>query len=155
MMNTQIKVRYNSSVTTADKKCFDGLLNLTLRLHLQGGFKNLQFHQIYVQNGARFHSEPPFHPRVSNSTQLIHCFNKLYCPHSYAGFCPQYKYRMGDTYGTTTHKLLLDPTVNHAEKLVLSDRTADDYQVFDLGCRKNGRFYFSASFRCTDHHKEI
>lgn len=49
--------------------------------------------------------------------------------HRYAGFCPQYKYRMGDTYGTTTHKLLLDPTVNHAEKLVLSDRTADDYQV--------------------------
>lgn len=36
---------------------------------------------------------------------------------------------MGDTYGTTTHKLLLDPTVSHAEKLVLSDRTADDYQV--------------------------
>lgn len=36
---------------------------------------------------------------------------------------------MGDTYGTTTHKLLLDPTVNHAEKLVLSDRTVDDYQV--------------------------
>ncbi|KAJ3641697.1 hypothetical protein Zmor_028179 [Zophobas morio] len=47
----------------------------------------------------------------------------------YTGFCPQYKYRIGDTYGTTTHKLLLDPTVHHAEKLVLSDRLADDYQV--------------------------
>lgn len=47
----------------------------------------------------------------------------------YTGFCPQYKYRIGDTYGTTTHKVLLDPTVHHAEKLVLSDRLADDYQV--------------------------
>lgn len=47
----------------------------------------------------------------------------------YTGFCPQYKYRMGDTYGSTTHKLLLDPTVSHAEKLILSDRTIDDYDV--------------------------
>ncbi|XP_018576172.1 UPF0605 protein CG18335-like [Anoplophora glabripennis] len=48
----------------------------------------------------------------------------------YTGFCPQYKYRLGDTYGTTTHKVLLDPTVHHAEKLVLSDRTADDFNSF-------------------------
>lgn len=48
----------------------------------------------------------------------------------YTGFCPEYKYRIGDTYGTTTHKVLLDPTVHHAEKLVLSDRLHDDYQVF-------------------------
>lgn len=47
----------------------------------------------------------------------------------YTGYCPQYKYRIGDTYGTTTHKVILDPTVHHAEKLVLSDRTADDFQV--------------------------
>ncbi|XP_044730261.1 UPF0605 protein CG18335-like [Chrysoperla carnea] len=48
----------------------------------------------------------------------------------YTGFCPQFKYRVGDTYGHTTHKLLLDPSVSHSEKLVLSDRTVDDYQVF-------------------------
>ncbi|KAF5295564.1 hypothetical protein FQR65_LT10427 [Abscondita terminalis] len=48
----------------------------------------------------------------------------------YTGFVPQYKYRIGDTYGTTTHKLLLDPTVSHAEKLVLSDRKVDDYRVY-------------------------
>nr|CAD7590749.1 unnamed protein product [Timema genevievae] len=47
----------------------------------------------------------------------------------YTGYCPQYRYRMGDTYGSQTHKLLLDPTVNRSEKLVLSDRTVDDYQV--------------------------
>lgn len=47
----------------------------------------------------------------------------------YTGFCPQYKYRIGDTYGTTTHKVLLDPAVHHAEKLVLSDRNVDDYNV--------------------------
>lgn len=48
---------------------------------------------------------------------------------SYTGFCPQYKYRIGDTYGSTTHKLLLDPTVSHAEKLIISDRSRDDYDV--------------------------
>ncbi|KAJ8967146.1 hypothetical protein NQ314_003061 [Rhamnusium bicolor] len=48
----------------------------------------------------------------------------------YTGFCPQYKYRLGDTYGTTTHKVLLDPTVHHAEKIVLSDRRRDDYQAY-------------------------
>lgn len=39
-------------------------------------------------------------------------------------------YRVGDTYGNTTHKLLVDPSINHAEKLVLSDRTVDQYQVY-------------------------
>ncbi|XP_060523617.1 CIMIP2 protein CG18335-like isoform X2 [Cylas formicarius] len=47
----------------------------------------------------------------------------------YTGFCPQYKYRIGDTFGSTTHKVLLDPTVHHAEKLVLSDRIADDFKT--------------------------
>ncbi|XP_069685802.1 CIMIP2 protein CG18335-like [Periplaneta americana] len=48
----------------------------------------------------------------------------------YTGYCPQYRYRVGHTYGGQTHKLLLDPTVSHSEKLVLSDRTVDDYQVY-------------------------
>ncbi|KAK2574990.1 hypothetical protein KPH14_008748 [Odynerus spinipes] len=47
----------------------------------------------------------------------------------YTGFSPQYRYRCGETYGSLTHKLLLDPSVNHAETLVLSKRTTDDYQV--------------------------
>ncbi|CAH2215916.1 jg7420 [Pararge aegeria aegeria] len=49
---------------------------------------------------------------------------------SYTGHCPEYKYRIGDTYGSTTHKILLDPSVSHSERLVLSDRTADDFQIF-------------------------
>lgn len=60
--------------------------------------------------------------------ELVSAPNPHFIP-GYTGFCPQYKYRIGDTYGTTTHKVLLDPTVHHAEKLVLSDRLADDYQV--------------------------
>ncbi|XP_012270479.1 UPF0605 protein CG18335 [Orussus abietinus] len=47
----------------------------------------------------------------------------------YAGFCPQYKFRCGETYGSLTHKLLLDPTINHAETLILSNRATDDYEV--------------------------
>ncbi|XP_076232496.1 CIMIP2 protein CG18335 [Calliopsis andreniformis] len=47
----------------------------------------------------------------------------------YAGYCPQYNFRCGETYGSLTHKLLLDPTVNHAETLVLSNRVTDDYEV--------------------------
>ncbi|OAD57336.1 hypothetical protein WN48_02262 [Eufriesea mexicana] len=35
----------------------------------------------------------------------------------------------GETYGSLTHKLLLDPTVNHAETLILSNRVTDDYEV--------------------------
>lgn len=37
----------------------------------------------------------------------------------YTGYCPQYLFRQGGTYGTLTHKLFIDPCVNHAEKLNL------------------------------------
>ena len=36
---------------------------------------------------------------------------------------------MGDTYGALTHKLLIDPNIPHAEKIVLSNRSRDDYHV--------------------------
>lgn len=36
---------------------------------------------------------------------------------------------MGDTYGKQTHKLLVDPCISHAERLILSNRNADDYHV--------------------------
>lgn len=48
---------------------------------------------------------------------------------SYGGYCPKYIYRIGDTYGSQTHKLLIDPSAGHAEKIVLSDRSVDDYRV--------------------------
>lgn len=51
------------------------------------------------------------------------------CHFSYTGYCPQFIYRVGNTYSSLSHKLLIDPTVAHAEKLVLSDRATDEYQV--------------------------
>lgn len=47
----------------------------------------------------------------------------------YTGHVPQYIFRMGDTFGSVTHKLLLDPSVQRGEKLVLSDRTLTDFEV--------------------------
>ncbi|XP_058464596.1 UPF0605 protein CG18335-like isoform X2 [Malaya genurostris] len=47
----------------------------------------------------------------------------------YTGYCPQLMYRIGNTYSSLSHKLLLDPTVSHSEKLILSDRSTDDYHV--------------------------
>lgn len=47
----------------------------------------------------------------------------------YGGYCPQFIYRVGDTYGSLTHKVLIDPCVHHAERLVLSNRLTDDYHV--------------------------
>ncbi|XP_018050263.1 PREDICTED: UPF0605 protein CG18335-like [Atta colombica] len=40
----------------------------------------------------------------------------------YSGYCPQYQFNYGETYAKTTHKLLLDPTINHAKTLILADR---------------------------------
>ncbi|KAK3920350.1 UPF0605 protein, partial [Frankliniella fusca] len=48
---------------------------------------------------------------------------------SYTGYVPQCRYRIGETFGRTSHKLMLDPHTNLAEKLVLSDRSTDNYQV--------------------------
>ncbi|XP_053665424.1 UPF0605 protein CG18335-like [Anopheles marshallii] len=47
----------------------------------------------------------------------------------YTGYCPQYMYRIGNTYSSLTHRLLIDPTVAHSEKLILSDRTNDEYSI--------------------------
>uniref|UniRef100_A0A7M4G195 Ciliary microtubule inner protein 2B n=1 Tax=Crocodylus porosus TaxID=8502 RepID=A0A7M4G195_CROPO len=38
---------------------------------------------------------------------------------SYAGYCPQYKFRLGRTYGTLTSQLLTCPEVAHSPHLVL------------------------------------
>ncbi|XP_065172664.1 CIMIP2 protein CG18335-like [Atheta coriaria] len=62
------------------------------------------------------------------SMDLISSPNPHFIP-GYTGHCPEYKYRVGNSYGSTTHKLLLDPSVGHSEKLILSDRNVDDYQV--------------------------
>jgi len=43
----------------------------------------------------------------------------------YGGFCPQFKYQIGDTFGKTTSKLLRDDAVASSGKLVLSDIRAN------------------------------
>ncbi|KAG5316000.1 U605 protein, partial [Acromyrmex insinuator] len=44
----------------------------------------------------------------------------------YSGYCPQFRFNYGETYAKATHKLLLDPTINHAKTLVLTDRAVTD-----------------------------
>ncbi|KAG5345055.1 U605 protein, partial [Acromyrmex charruanus] len=44
----------------------------------------------------------------------------------YSGYCPQFQFNYGETYAKATHKLLLDPTINHAKTLVLTDRAVTD-----------------------------
>ncbi|NXP26684.1 F166A protein, partial [Scytalopus superciliaris] len=39
---------------------------------------------------------------------------------SYGGFVPQFNYRMGKTYGRTTHDVLTDPGVNKSPRSVLA-----------------------------------
>ncbi|XP_012174685.1 UPF0605 protein CG18335 isoform X1 [Bombus terrestris] len=65
---------------------------------------------------------------MSAGTELLSTAEPHLIP-GYAGYCPQYRYRCGETYGSLTHKVLLDPTVNHAETLILSNRIPDDYEV--------------------------
>ncbi|XP_014482831.1 PREDICTED: UPF0605 protein CG18335-like [Dinoponera quadriceps] len=44
----------------------------------------------------------------------------------YSGYCPQFQFRCGETFAKTTHKLLLDPAVNHADALILSSRAVGE-----------------------------
>ncbi|KAM0725237.1 CIMIP2 protein [Formica fusca] len=48
----------------------------------------------------------------------------------YTGYCPQYRFKYGETYAKATHKLLLDPAVNHADTLILSNRVTDNYEAW-------------------------
>jgi len=64
----------------------------------------------------------------TNKADLVTTPQPYYIP-GYQGYCPQYKFKVGDTYGSQTHKLLLDPSIPHSGKLVLSDNTADFYNI--------------------------
>ncbi|XP_070515877.1 ciliary microtubule inner protein 2B, partial [Cardiocondyla obscurior] len=48
----------------------------------------------------------------------------------YTGHCPQYRFSCGETYAKATHRLLLDPTIDHAKTHVLANR-AGDHEVND------------------------
>ncbi|KAK0179577.1 hypothetical protein PV327_005316 [Microctonus hyperodae] len=47
----------------------------------------------------------------------------------YTGYCPQYRYTCGETYGNVTHKLLLDPTIHHAKTLIVSNNITEDHDT--------------------------
>ncbi|XP_026478217.1 UPF0605 protein CG18335-like [Ctenocephalides felis] len=49
--------------------------------------------------------------------------------YGYTGYCPQYIFREGDTYGNATHKILIDSSIAHAPYLILSDQDGGDVQV--------------------------
>ncbi|XP_070158788.1 CIMIP2 protein GA14893 [Polyergus mexicanus] len=48
----------------------------------------------------------------------------------YTGYCPQYRFKYGETYAKVTHKLLLDPAVNHANTLILSNCVTDNNETW-------------------------
>ena len=45
---------------------------------------------------------------------------------SYCGYCPQFKYEIGRTFGSTTHDLLSRPAIAKSGCTVLAEMTASD-----------------------------
>ena len=45
----------------------------------------------------------------------------LFCGHRYCGFCPQFKFQIGETFGKTTSRLLTNPNVACSGRPVLAD----------------------------------
>lgn len=56
---------------------------------------------------------------------LYRVFSDHYCQ-------PQFKYRIGDTYGTTADLTLVNPAVNEQSNVIVSTRQLDDTQVNSL-----------------------
>ncbi|XP_034934562.1 UPF0605 protein CG18335-like [Chelonus insularis] len=66
----------------------------------------------------------------------------------YTGFCPQYRYRCGKTYGNLTHELLLDPTINYPKSLIDTKRTKnlirpteDDIKIVNSRVKRRNAVY--------------
>ena len=53
----------------------------------------------------------------------------------YGGFCPQFKYKIGETFGKTTHKLLKDEAVASSGDLVLAEIRANSAPIPDTDPR--------------------
>merc|ERR1711970_1198035 len=54
--------------------------------------------------------------------------SKLFTPDpyyipGYCGYCPMQKYQLGETYGKTTAKILIDDSIAKSPHLVLSEKT--------------------------------
>ncbi|KAL0121029.1 hypothetical protein PUN28_008631 [Cardiocondyla obscurior] len=56
--------------------------------------------------------------------ELVRTAEPHYIP-GYTGHCPQYRFSCGETYAKATHRLLLDPTIDHAKTHVLANRAGD------------------------------
>lgn len=118
--------------------------------------------KMYIYNAnlfcALYFRSTTFHAALNSLFTLVFFIQPYLCPlrtslkrgkqivyFRYAGYVPQYRYRCGETYGSITHKLLLDPTVNHAETLILSNRLTDDYEVLLLShLIRNNKLLFIA-----------
>lgn len=65
---------------------------------------------------------------------MYYCFAigciTLFPFYRYGGFCPQFKYQIGETFGKTTNKILQDSTISSSGRLVLasigSSKTNED-----------------------------
>ncbi|XP_011506034.1 PREDICTED: UPF0605 protein CG18335 isoform X2 [Ceratosolen solmsi marchali] len=58
------------------------------------------------------------------NTEVLQRKEPYYIP-GYTGYCPQHRFKSGENYSNLSHKLLRDPKINHAKKLILVDRSKD------------------------------
>lgn len=58
------------------------------------------------------------------TTRLDSGLLNLVCSPSYRGYCPQFKYEIGRTFGSTTHDLLSRPDIAKSGCGVLAETTA-------------------------------
>ena len=71
-------------------------------------------------------------PMPPNGKSILQTADPYHTP-GYYGYVPQYKYRIGNTYGKTTHKLFVDDTVPSSGSLVLTD-IYKVYRISTCGC---------------------
>lgn len=70
-------------------------------------------------------------PLPKNGKSILMTPDPYHTP-GYGGFCPQFKYQIGETFGKTTSKLLRDDTVASSGHLVLAEIRANSAPVADI-----------------------
>lgn len=69
-------------------------------------------------------------PLPKNGKSILMTPDPYHTP-GYGGFCPQFKYQIGETFGKTTSKLLRNDAVASSGQLVLADIRASSAPVFE------------------------